>query len=205
MYLKRRDVLGAKFAGIALLGLLVMLAGCFPPNTDYEFGFGTSMVTGTMDLGGDDPIASDAIVVVLKNHDTFIPLGRREEFSGAAHPEFTRSITHPTANVVPVARSGAFVVRMPTDVVSVDIMFIARDRLTRRVRFTRSAIIGRIKYRAVLPRMPDWRSHFYTFLEPQLQQFIVEERYRLPRAEQKVLGDWLDHQKQTLESSRPKR
>lgn len=201
-------MLGAKFAGIALLGLLVMLAGCFPPDTHYEFGFGTSMVTGTMDLGADDPIASDAIVVVLKNHDTFIPLGRREEFSGAAHPEFTRSITHPTANVVPVARSGAFVVHMPTDVVSVDIMFIARNRLTRRVRFNRSAAIGRIIYHAALPSIPDWRSHFYTFLEPQLQQFIVEERYQLPRAEQKVLGDWLDHQKQAFASSassRPKR
>ena len=185
-----------------LLAVVILFTGCLPPNTDYEFGLGTTVVAGIVDLGADDPIESDAIVVVLKNHDTFIPLGRRDEFSGASHPEFTRNITHPTAHVVPVSKAGTFTVYLPTNVVSVDILFIARNKLTRRARFNRSVGIGRINYRATLPTMPDWRSHFYTFLEPQLQQYIVEPRYQLSKGEQRMLGDWLTRQKKILETGR---
>lgn len=184
------------------LALAVLAGACSPPNTEYELGFGTSAVLGIIDLGQDTADESDAIVVVLKNHDMFIPIGRRDQFSGAANPEFTRNITHPTAHVVRVSRKGAFLIDMPSNVVSMDIMFIARDKLTRRAHFKRSAAIGRIKYRAILASMPDWRSHFYTYLEPQLQEYIVEPRYRLSTLEQRMLGEWLSQQKQSLEAGR---
>ncbi len=89
---------------------------------------------------------------------------------------------------------------MPADVVSVDIMFIAADHLTDTFRFARSLGLGRITYTAVLRPMRDWRSHFHTFLEPQLQHLIVEHRYRLAQREQKLLGEWLEAQKARLGS-----
>lgn len=194
----------AKIAKLALplLAFTVLASACSPPNTGYEFGFGTSVVSGIVELGPDNPRETDAIVVVLKNHDMFIPLNQRDEFSGAAHAEFTRNITHPTAHVVPVSKEGAYAISLPANVVSVDIMFVARNKLTRRAHFKRSAVIGRITYRAILATMPDWRSHFYTYLEPQLQEYIVEPRYRLSQGEQRLLGDWLTHQKQALEAER---
>ena len=194
-------------AGIAVwiaqfMTLAALATGCSTANTEYELGFGTSVVSGTVNLGLDDQGDTTPIVVVLKNHDMFIPQNRRDEFTGAPHPEFTPNFTHPTAHVVAVSSEGAFSIYLPPNVVSVDILFIARDRLTRHVQFRRSALIGRIKYRADLAAMPDWRSHFYTYLEPQLQEYIVEPRYRLSRSEQRILGDWLTDQKNNLESGR---
>lgn len=190
-------------AALALLCAL-LLAGCFPPQTDYEFGLGTTEVAGVVDLGNKDPTESDAIVVVLKNHHTFIPRSGGAAFSDDARSEFRGSITRPTAHVQRVDRAGAYYIDMPADVVSVDILFIAFNRLTMRRHFDRSVGIGRINYRAILPAMPGWRDHFYTFLEPQLQEMIVDSRYRLSRAEQKLLGDWLDAQKKLLEAGRGK-
>lgn len=194
----------AKFVlpSLATTALAVLVGACSPPNTEYEFGFGTTAVSGVLDLGPDTADESDAIVVVLKNHDMFIPISPREEFPGSAPPGFSRNITHPSAHVVRVSQGGAYLIDMPSNVVSMDIMFIARDKLTRRAHFKRSAAIGRIKYRAVLESMPDWRSHFYTYLEPQLQEYIVDPRYQLSKLGQRTLGEWLDHQKQTLEAGR---
>ena len=193
---------GVAFWIVHFISLVVLATGCSTADTEYEFGFGTTEVSGVVNLGPDNPDDADAIVVVLKNHDMFIPLDQRDEISGIEHQGFTRNITHPTAHVVPVSSEGAFTINMPSNVVSVDIMFIARNKLTRRVQFRRSAVIGRIKYRPTLASMPDWRSHFYTYLEPQLQEYIVEPRYRLSRPEQQILGDWLTHQKESLETGR---
>lgn len=187
---------------LALLAMTALAGACSPPNTEYELGFGTTAVSGIVDLGLDSADESDAIVVVLKNHDMFIPIGQRDEFSGAVPPDFTRNITHPTAHVVRVSPGGAYLIDMPPNVVSMDIMFIARDKLTRRAHFKRSAMIGRIKYRAILQPMLDWRSHFYTYLEPQLQNYILEPRYKLSRPGQRRLGEWLNQQKKSLEAGR---
>jgi hypothetical protein len=187
---------------ITALALTGLAGACSPPNTEYELGFGTTAVSGIVDLGLDRADESDAIVVVLKNHDMFIPIGQRDELSGAAPPDFSRNITHPTAHVVQVTPEGAYFIDMPSNVVSMDIMFIARDKLTRRAHFNRSAAISRIKYRAILQPMPDWRSHFYTYLEPQLQDYIVEPRYKLSIRGQRRLGKWLNQQKKSLEAGR---
>lgn len=195
-------VAGIVFWIVFVISLALLATGCSTADTEYEFGFGTTEVFGVVDLGQDDPEDADAIVVVLKNHDMFIPLDRRDEISGIEYQGFTRNITHPTAHVIPVSREGAFTIQIPSNVVSVDIMFIARNKLTRRVQFRRSAVIGRIKYRPTLVSMPDWRNHFYTYLEPQLQEYIVEPRYQLSRSEQRILGDWLTHQKNNLETGR---
>jgi hypothetical protein len=176
---------------LALPVLLWALAGCLPPQASFQPGFGTTEVVGTMDLDPDTLAAGDGLVVVYKHHYTFITLDNG------------KTIRLPTANVVRVDREGRFSISMPSDVVAMDILFIAPDHLTDTFQFQRSLGVGRVTYRAHLPPMPDWRSHFYTYLEPQLQHLIVEQRYRLSPQDQKVLGDWLIAQQERLEAMRP--
>jgi hypothetical protein len=178
------------------------LPGCLPPHADYEVGFGTTEIIGTVRVGETDPVESDAIIVILKNHYKFIPLSQTDDFFVRGPPETIRSITHPTAHIQRVDPSGRFLIHMPADVISVDIMFIAADHLTDTFHFARSLGLGRITYVATLRAMHDWRSHFYTYLEPQLQHLIVEQRYRMADKEQKALGDWLHDQKRRIEAGR---
>ena len=192
------------FFGTSALFVLSLLVtgGCAPPNTEYKFGLSTTSVTGTVIVEDGGPDKVQPIIVVLKNHDTFIPRTGQDGFENSSHPVFQQNFTHPTAHVQRVDASGQYVINMPVDVVSMDILFIAKDRLTRRVHFDRRVGIGRINYRAILPVISGWRSHFYTFLEPQLQELIVEDRYQLPERQQQFLDDWLDAQKQRMESGR---
>jgi nicotinamide riboside kinase len=46
----------------------------------------------------------------------------------------------------------------------------------------------------------DWRSHFYTYLQPQLEHLITEQRYELSAFDQERLTAWLNDQKRRLES-----
>ncbi|MCZ6645994.1 MAG: hypothetical protein O7B79_07120 [SAR324 cluster bacterium] len=194
--------LGRLYLKAVWLPLCLLLIGCAPPNTAYDFGLGTTEVAGVVDLGGADPSESDAIVVVLKNHYTFITTGSGSVLSGDTHPEFRSSITRPTAHIQRIDQSGSYLIDLPADVVSVDVLFLASNYLSKRMHFARSVGIGRINFRAVLPLIPDWRNHFYTYIQPQLQELIVDARYRMAEREQKLLGDWLAARKQTLEAKR---
>lgn len=178
------------------------LYGCLPPRADFEVGFGTTEIVGTVNVGTGGAAGHDALVVILKNHYKFIPLYQNDNFGPRNSLARAGSITHPTAHVQEVGASGTFAISMPFDVVSVDVMFIAPDHLTDTFSYARSLGLGRITYRADLPPMPDWRGHFYTFLEPQLQDLIVDQRYQLADRDQKRLGDWLLAQKKRFQELR---
>ncbi len=180
---------------------VLFLPGCLPPQADFEFGLGTTEIVGTVELAEEGAGKPEAIIVTLKNHYKFSPVPGDGSPLPARENYAAGSVTHPTAHVQNLEPSGRFAISIPSDVVSVDVMFIAADHLTDTFRFTRSLGIGRVTYRATLQPMPDWRGHFYTFLEPQLQDLIVDQRYRLPDREQKWLGDWLLAQKKRLEAA----
>jgi hypothetical protein len=50
--------------------------------------------------------------------------------------------------------------------------------------------------------MRDWRSHFYTYLIPELEHVIVEPRYQLPLPDQAQLSTWIGAQRKRLEAER---
>ncbi len=179
------------------------MGGCLPPGAEFKFGLGTTKVVGTVGAKNGSQPPAETIIVVQKNHHQFVSLGSAEP--GALPPlQGSRILTHPTAHVETIDGKGNFSVSMPTDVVSMEIWFIAPNRLTRVFRISRVLGMGRITYHASLPAAPDWRSHFYTYLEPQLQHLIVEKRYRLTDKDQISLGKWLTAQKLKLESRPPR-
>ena len=183
-----------------------MGSGCAPSGASFEFGLGTTEIRGRLDLQDAAPLDWQPLVVVYKYHYKFIP--KPPEGDTFAPPGTTHepSLTHPTAHVVTVDKNGEFSLSMPADVVSVYVLFLARERLTDVFRYSRSLGIGRVTYQANLQVMSrGWRSHFYTFLEPQLQNLITEPRYQMSPLDQQRLGTWLSEQKELLEAKSAKK
>ena len=163
-----------------------MLAGCLPPQADYSFGLSTERITGFLNAPGLTPAQGTPLIVVYKFHRSF----------AGAPPQ--GPVLTPTAHVVHVARSGAFSIGIPWDVVAANVFFIAPGRLTEIFQFKRTLGMGAITYRADLKPMANWRDHFYTSLNPQLQHLIVENRYRLSPGDLSKLSQWLNFQNRRL-------
>ncbi|MDH4247581.1 MAG: hypothetical protein OEW39_07175 [Deltaproteobacteria bacterium] len=161
---------------LALLGVLAM--GCLPAGAEFDFGVGTSQVSGVLEGPSPGESVEDPLVVVLKHHHTFI-----ETPSGV--------LRQPTAHVVSVNSVGGFLVEMPSDVVEMDVWFMGKNRLSDTLHLRRQIGVGAVRYRAVLRPMADWRGHFFTYIEPQMQTLITEARYRLAPEGQQRLGEWL--------------
>lgn len=201
-----RSIRGRARLALPLVTALLALtaAGCLPDNASFRPGLGTSRVVGRIAplpqapavpyAGGDaSPVQADwPIIVAYKYHHTFITLGDTQ-------------VRYPTAHTVLVERDGSFSIDMPSDVVSMDILFIAAGRLTDTFSFRRQIGMGDITYRPEMPEMGDWASHFYTFLAPQLEHAITEERYRMSPLERARLGDWLSAQEDRLAAARARR
>ncbi len=196
---RRWAALGAA-ARVALLlgGLAALLAACLPPQADYSVGLGTNHIRGIVSIPPGTPAAPDStepggpLVVAYLYHHQFVTYG-----NGSA-------VLVPTARVLRPGRQGDFSLELPADVVRADLLFIAPGHLTQLFHFQRQLGVGDIDYRAQLQRIGDWRSHYYTYLSPQLENLILERRYRLDPAEQQLLGQWLQLQNERLGAQPPK-
>ena len=175
-----------------LLVLGLIAAGCLPQDAAFDLGISTGRIDGSIDMGALDASLGPPLVVAIKHHHRFS--GYRED---------DRPITHPTAHVARVSREGSFTVSMPADVVSVEVMVLMPGYLSRSYRFQRSLGLGNITLRPTIGREPEWRSHFYTYIQPQVQHLIVEARYQLADAEQQRLATWLLDQQQRLARDQP--
>lgn len=172
-----------------LLGLILplallpaLLSACLPPQAHYDLGLGTSRITGYLTVVPPRPTPGEPLIVVYQYHHQFVERG-----DGSA-------LLLPTARVIQPRQQGDFSIEVPADVVRMDILFIAPEHLSELFHFQRQLGVGDIEYRARLQAMPDWRSHYYTYLSPQLEDLILEPRYRLAPAEQQVLGRWMQAQ-----------
>lgn len=168
----------------------LLLAACLPPQASFRPGFSTSVIDGAVD---NPPLRKNVpppFLLVVQHHYTFVEL------------EGQPAVTHPSAHVRNLDAGGRFRVDLPADVVGADLYFIAADHLTEVFRFHRQFGVGTVSYHASLQPMNDWRAHFYTFLKPQLEHFITEDRYRLNPIAQQQLSDWMEDQQQRIEARR---
>jgi hypothetical protein len=175
-------------AALLLAAVAALLGACLPPQAHYSVGLGTSRISGYLLADPAQPAPGGPLVVIYLYHHQFVNYA-----DGSA-------VLLTSARVVRPGRHGDFSIDVPADVVRMDILFIAPGHLTELYHFQRQLGVGDIDYRTTLKSMPDWRAHYYTFLSPQLQELIVEPRYRLAPAEQQVLVDWMQEQDARLGS-----
>jgi len=201
--------LGA-WLGLALAAVPA-LAGCFPPQASYNLGLTTTRVEGTLEV--EDPqSAGEPLILVYQYHYSFIEMNEERGPGMGGAPlmpgepmlqlDGSRGLAYPTASLAAVRPDGSFTISVPADVVRLEIFFVSPDRLTDVFQFSKQLGVGRIVYDAKLPRMRGWRSHFYTYLMPELQHVIVDPRYKLPLQDQGRIGAWLDAQRTRLEAMR---
>ncbi len=178
---------------LALAFALFGLEACLPAEADYRFGLGTSEIVGIVDTDGGAPDPDKVLIVIFQHHYLFETVGGQEK------------VYRVSAALNEVDRHGRFVVHMPSDVVTLELLFIAPDRLTEEFKFNRQIGIGQVSYRASLEHHPNWHAHFYTYLQPMLSHLIVEPRYQMSLEDQKRLGDWLLFENARLDDLRRER
>jgi hypothetical protein len=175
---------------LALLAWTALLSGCLPPQASYHVGLGTNRISGFLDPAPQRPSPGGSLIVVYAYHHTFIERG-----DGSV-------LLVPSAQVLRPGQAGDFIIEVPADVVRMEVLFIAADHLTQVFRFQRQVGVGDIDYSAKLPVMADWRSHYYTYLSPQLEELILDRRYRLAPEQVQMLSQWMHDQDARLAPGR---
>lgn len=177
---------------------LIFTAGCAPAGADFEFGFGTNEIVGGVVVEEGHPNNAPPFVVAYHHHYKFIPFGPAAD-NPRKHPDQFQSITHPTAQIVKVNPEGKYKVKMPADVVGIELFFIASGRLTQTFSYRRSLGLGKITFNTTLPHNAGYKSHFYTYLQPQLSWIITEKRFKLSNPSLQFLSEWLTQEAKKLQ------
>lgn len=173
------------------MALAPALGGCFPADADFRWGVGTTAIVGAVEAPGEPKLDfHDVLIVVYQTHYLFQQI------------ESERPVYRVSADLRSVDKYGEFRVPMPSDVVSLELIVIAPDRLTGQFKFNRQVGIGQVIYTPELLLHNDWYSHFYTYIQPMLSHLIVEPRYQLSMEDQQRLGDWIQTQSDRMQALR---
>ena len=175
---------------LATLGLAALLSACLPHEADFRFGVSTSEVDGYVESDGGPLDTRDILIVVFQHHYLFETM------------ETEQRVYRVSADIRGVERDGTFRVPMPSDVVTLELIVVAPDRLSTEFRFNRQVGIGQVAYHPILQAHSQWYSHFYTYIQPLLSNLIVERRYQLSNEDQQRLGDWLTVQSARMDALR---
>ena len=175
---------------LAVLALAALLSACMPQEADFRFGVSTSEVVGYVegDNGPLDP--RDILIIVFQHHYLFETM------------ETQQRVYRVSADIRGVEGDGSFRVPMPSDVVTLELIVVAPDRLSTEFRFNRQVGIGQVAYHPILQAHSKWYSHFYTYIQPMLSNLIVERRYQLSNEDQQRLGNWLTVQSARMDALR---
>ena len=73
-----------------------------------------------------------------------------------------------------------------------------------RFSFQRQIGVGELRYDARLSRSEIWRHQLLMQTSPFLENFILEQRYKMPDSHQLFLGNWLDREKENINAVRQK-
>ncbi|MDH4121462.1 MAG: hypothetical protein OEV94_07150 [Deltaproteobacteria bacterium] len=181
--------------------LLVGLSGCLPNNATFDAGFSTTQVDGTLTVGGTLPDQGETLIVAIYQQYRFVNLEDAQETSRTGgNLEAGEKVTAPIADIIWPDEDGRYRVEVPTNTVGLELYFIAPGHLSDQARFRPQIGVGAIHYPLTLTAIPDWRNHFYTFVDPFLASLITEKRYHLGELDQKRLGDWLEREHKRLEA-----
>lgn len=158
---------------------VLFLNSCYPKPVDYKFGWTTQTVEGSVADSKGSPLDSEAFIVVKEYYGQFV------EFEGDP-PLYT-----PKARLVRPDADGRFRIAFDLKASRLELAFVASGFEMQRFRFDRQLGVGQLRYNAKLLPALAWREHFLLQVGPFLENFIIEQRYRMPDLQQFYLGDWL--------------
>ena len=167
---------------VYLLFLFLMpglLGGCYPKSLNYSPGWATSTIDGTVRGARAKMMESQPFIIVLEYYSNFIKF------------ENESPLYAPKARVVFPDKNGNFRVSFDLKATAIDLTFIASAYSMQRFHFRRQLGIGELRYDANLSRSELWQQEFILQTAPFLENFILEQRYKMPDSQQLFLGNWL--------------
>ena len=162
-----------------LLVLPALLGGCYPKSLNYSPGWGTRTIEGTVLEENAKVLESQPFIIVLEYYSNFVKF------------ENESPLYAPKARVVFPEKNGNFRISFDLKATAIDLTFIASAYSMQRFRFRRQLGVGELRYDASLPRSEVWQHEFILQIAPFLENFILEQRYKMPDSQQLFLGNWL--------------
>ena len=162
-----------------LLVLPALLGGCYPKSLNYSPGWGTRTIEGTVLEEKAKVLESQPFIIVLEYYSNFVKF------------ENESPLYAPKARVVFPDKNGNFRISFDLKATAIDLTFVASAYSMQRFRFRRQLGVGELRYDASLPRSEVWQNEFILQIAPFLENFILEQRYKMPDSQQLFLGNWL--------------
>ena len=160
------------------------MGGCYPKSLDYAPGWGTSTIKGNVQELNSKKLESLAFIIVLEYYSKFVKF------------ENESRLYTPRARIVFPEKNGDYRINFDLKATVIDITFVASGYNMERFRFRRQFGIGELRYEAKLSPSQIWRNEFILQIAPFLENFILEQRYRMPDVQQLFLGDWMAKERQ---------
>jgi hypothetical protein len=166
-----------------LLLLTSLLGGCYPESLNFRPGWGTRIIDGTVLEENAKVLESQAFIIVLEYYSNFVKF------------ENESPLYAPKARVVFPDKNGNFNISFDLKATAIDLTFVASGYNMQRFRFRRQLGIGELNYDASLSRSEVWKNEFILQTAPFLENFILEQRYKMPDSQQLFLGNWLANER----------
>lgn len=163
--------------------LPALLGGCYPESLKFTPGWGTSRIDGTMLEDNAKVLKNKGFIVVLEYYSRFV------KFENEA------PLYAPKARLVFPENDGSFRLNFDLKATAIDLTFIASGYSMQRFRFRRQFGVGELRYDARLKRSEVWETEFILQTAPFLENFILEQRYKMPDSQQLIIGNWLAEQR----------
>ena len=169
-----------RFSHQLLLLITLIFGGCYPETLNYKPGWGTRFIEGSVLEDNGEVLKAKCFIVVLEYYSQFIQL------------ENESPLYAPEARLIFPQENGSYRISFDMEASAIELAFVASGYDMQRFRFQRQIGIGELRYESRLSRSEIWSNQFLIQTSPFLENFILEQRYKMPDSHQLFLGNWLD-------------
>ena len=166
--------------------ITLVFGGCYPESLNYKPGWGTRFIEGTVLEESGEVLKSKCFIVVLEYYSQFI------EFENES------PLYAPKSRLIFPEENGKYRIRFDLEASAIELAFVASGYDMQRFSFQRQIGIGELRYDARLSSSEIWSNQFLIQTNPFLENFILEQRYKMPNYQQLFLGNWLDNEREKI-------
>ena len=163
------------------------MSACFNKSVEFEAGWATRQIEGTMLNSGGEELEKDSFIMVLEYYSRFVQF------------EEEQILYVPQAKLIRPGKRGHFRINFDLRASAIETVFISSKHRMERFRFQRQMGIGELHYEAKMTPESNWREHLILEVSPFLENFILEPRYKLAPVHQLFIGEWLDRERENVQ------
>jgi len=169
----------------------MVLGGCLQTGAHFDFGLGTTEIHGNLTLEGKPLPAGQAVALVFQEEHLFVSVGPEGVPGDPSRRDTEKQLTYRTVRLAHISPEGRWWLPMPDHVLEVRVMFMLPGCATEEFRFRRQLGVGDVTFDVDMKPLPEWRDHFYTYIQPVVQNVLADSRYRMSPQDMQGLDGWL--------------